>query len=263
RSGAAFGYDIPLASGEYSVRLHFAEIWHGTQSWAPGGEGKRAFGVNLEGGTPEIESLDLGAAAGTATAHTVALPVTVSDGNLDIDLFSIIDEATIAGIEVLPAGTETPPEEQAETVRVNAGAGAVTAGGLDWQADGFFTGGKTFTNSALTQIAGTEADEVYRSERSGSSFGYRLPLAPGEYTVRLHFAEIWHGTQSWAPGGAGRRVFDVNLEGGAVELDGLDLGAAAGTASAYVATEVVAVTDGSLDIDFTAIVDQATVSAIE
>ncbi|WP_035767076.1 malectin domain-containing carbohydrate-binding protein, partial [Arthrobacter sp. TB 23] len=150
-----------------------------------------------------------------------------------------------------------------DVVRINAGGSAVVAGGVQWLADEKFAGGKSFTNAKVTQIAGTTMDDLYFSERSAASFGYNVPLPAGEYTVKLHFAEIWHGASGGGPGGAGKRVFSVNFEGGPVEIAGLDLNAVVAPMTAHVVSTVVPVTDGNLDLDFTSTVDQAKISAIE
>jgi hypothetical protein len=154
-----------------------------------------------------------------------------------------------------------------QPVRINAGGGAVTVGGVAYAADSLFTGGKTYTNAAVTQIAGTTDDAIYLNERSSTAnlgtFGYNIPLVNGAYTVRLHFAELFHGAPGGGAGGTGKRVFSVNLEGGATEVTNLDLNAQVAPATAYVVTRQISVTDGNLDVDFSATVNQPTISAIE
>jgi hypothetical protein len=61
---------------------------------------------------------------------------------------------------------------------------------------------------------------------------------------------------------AGKRVFDVYAEGAKV-LAGVDIVKEAGPKAALVKTLKVTVTDGKLDLAFKAIVDNATISAIE
>ena len=153
--------------------------------------------------------------------------------------------------------------------RINAGGAALSPGEFDdWDADAFFEAGKSFSNGAVTTIDGTLDEEPYKSERSAQtnlgSFAYRIPVpAPGHYIARLHFAETFFG----APGGSidfiGRRVFDVNLEGGPIELDDYDIAADVGPVTATVKSFTMEVLDGVLDIDFSASVDQPKISAIE
>ncbi|MBT2595494.1 choice-of-anchor D domain-containing protein [Arthrobacter sp. ISL-72] len=152
----------------------------------------------------------------------------------------------------------------AQPIRINAGGPAVSTGGLNWLADAYFTGGKTYTNPQVTQIAGTTDDALYLSERSGAGgFGYAIPVPSGNYTVKLHFAEIYHGATGGGPGGTGKRIFNVNLEAGTPEITNLDLNANVAPMTAYILTQQLNVTDGTLNIDFTATVDEPKISAIE
>lgn len=76
-------------------------------------------------------------------------------------------------------------------IRINCGGTTVTdAKGQKWSADSFFTGGATYSTSAV-EIYNTEDDVVYRSERSGT-FVYNIPVPLGSYSVILHFAEIMY-----------------------------------------------------------------------
>ena len=154
------------------------------------------------------------------------------------------------------------------TVRINAGGPAVTTGGVSWLADSFYSGtGKSYTNPSVTQIAGTTNDVLYLNERSTTAnlgaYSYDIPVPDGQYTVRLHFAEIYHGATGGGAGGTGKRVFSVNLEGGATEIVGLDLNARVAPMTAVVIENTVTVTGGNLDLDFSAAVDQPTLAAIE
>ncbi|MGO4692097.1 PA14 domain-containing protein [Glaciibacter sp. 2TAF33] len=154
-----------------------------------------------------------------------------------------------------------------QAIRINAGGPAVTTNGVAWLADTYSTGGKTYSNPAVTQIAGTTDDVIYLTERSSvanlGTFGYAIPVPNGTYTVKLHFAEIYWGATGGGAGGTGKRVFNANLEGGPVEVNALDLNARVAPMTAYVTTNTITVTDGVLNIDFSASVNQPKVSAIE
>ncbi len=192
---------------------------------------------------------------GSAPTSAVVYRVTATDRSGNISTPS----ATV-GVAAAPA----PP---AAAIRINAGGPAVTTGGVSWAADKSFVGGKTYSNAQVTEIAATTDDVLYRSERSATtnlgSFGYQIPLTNGSYQVRLHFAEIYHGAPGGGPGGAGKRIMSANLEGGPVELANYDINAAVGPVTADVRTFTVNVTDGNLDLDFGATVNQPKVSAIE
>ena len=80
-----------------------------------------------------------------------------------------------------PTTVPTPPVTTAAPVRINAGGPAVTTGGVAWEADRYAVGGKAFTNSKVTAIAGTTDDVLYRDERSATQnqggFRYAVPVA--------------------------------------------------------------------------------------
>lgn len=127
--------------------------------------------------------------------------------------------------------------------------------GERWSAD-FGHHGASWTHLQDGASLHAPADlQLYRSSRLGADFGYAFELPAGTYEVRLHAIELWHA----APG---LRRFDVTLEGQTF-LDDLDLFASAGKNTAFIAAQLISVTDGRLDIDFIGVEDEATVSAIE
>lgn len=166
------------------------------------------------------------------------------------------------------AATTTDPTATATSalvpvLRMNAGGGAVTSGGVSWAADTGALGGSTWATKSTADIAGTTDDVLYRSERVGA-VKYELPVpSAGDYVVRLHFAEIWFGAPGGGTGGAGKRVFSVNLEGGPVELQDYDIAREVGSMRAVVKQFPVTVTDGKLSVSTSARVNSAKVSALE
>ena len=106
-------------------------------------------------------------------------------------------------------------------------------------------------------VTGTVDNILYLCEKSANApFSYDVPVDNGDYTVTLKFAEIWFTT-------AGRRSFNVAIEG-EILISGLDIFAAAGGAfKAYDRTFKVKVTDGVLNIAFTSVINNAKVSAIK
>lgn len=137
---------------------------------------------------------------------------------------------------------------------LNAGGAAfVDAGGHAWKADAGFTGGEARPD--VYDVARTADDAVYGSRRFGPSFGYSIPVASaGTYRVTLLFAEpVFTAT--------GKRVFDVSAEG-TRRIAGLDLFAAGGSKGAVTRTFDAAVADGTLNLQFTGVVENAIVSGI-
>ena len=161
------------------------------------------------------------------------------------------------------------PGAPAAVRRIDCGAGTGSIqSGLAWCPDEGFLGGGAYANAAVGDVAGTLDDALYRTERSGAPpdtarFGYSFAANPGWHRVVLRFAEIYWGAPNGGPGGAGRRVFDVRLEGQTV-LDDFDVTAAAGAAvTAVERTFELAVGDGAIDLELEASVDRPTVAAIE
>ncbi|QNF34068.1 choice-of-anchor D domain-containing protein [Adhaeribacter swui] len=152
----------------------------------------------------------------------------------------------------------------ASTYFMNTGGPALTLENKYWAADAYFNGGKIYTNTKIADITNTASDQLYKTERSSATpFGYAFPVTNGTYRVNLHFAEIYWGATSGGAAGKGKRLFSVNLEGGPVELPNFDIYAEAGAMKALIKTFDVVVTDGTLNIDFSVIVDQPKISAIE
>ncbi len=216
----------------------------------------------LVGASLSGQTLTLTYAAGQAGQATIVLRATDSGGLFADESFTVTVEAT---------------PDTGFAFRVNAGGPAVTTGGFDWAANGFFAGGqaKPFFGTGFPDIQNTDSDTLYRTEYSGqgatnmASFTFAYPgLAPGFYTVRLHIAEIYWGAPG-APGnpqvGTGQRVFSVDVEGTQPpNMQNLDPTAiTGGPFIAFVRETTVEVTDGTLNMTFTATVDQPTVSALE
>lgn len=132
-----------------------------------------------------------------------------------------------------------------------------------WSADGFNNGVGLTDNSSI-QIAGTTDDVIYRSRRydgpTGAELKYTLPVANGDYELRLHFAE----TTSAFASPVGQRVFDVKVQD-QLAIDNLDIVATAGYATALMIPIPVSVTNGSATVEFlhNAGLNNPTISGIE
>ena len=341
-----FSYNIPLANGNYTVTLKFAEIY-----WTAAGH--RIFDVSMQG-TQVISNLDIFALAGKDGAYDVSIPVSVTNGTLNIAFTSVADYAKISAIKVTTASSGTSPDTTPPTVpaglsttvvsssqinlswsastdpvvsgqvtsglagyrvyrngaligstatttysdslltasttysytvsaydmagnesaqsgavsattlssgsqppttvfAVNAGGGQYTdASGVVYQTDTDNSGG--YPASTAAAITGTADPALYQSERYGN-FSYNIPLANGNYTVTLKFAEIY-----WTA--AGHRIFDVSMQGTQV-ISNLDIFALAGKDGAYDVSIPVSVTNGTLNIAFTSVADYAKISAIK
>jgi len=87
-----FSYNIPVENGDYEVSLKFAEVYFT-------GVGQRVFNVLVEGKVV-ISKLDLVAKVGPKAAYDATVPVTVTDGTLNITFQSVVDFAKISAITV-------------------------------------------------------------------------------------------------------------------------------------------------------------------
>ena len=152
----------------------------------------------------------------------------------------------------------TAPAAPVAAIRIDAGATApyTDSNGNVWLPDQGFADGDTVDRGNDVQIANTKDPAIYRTERYGmSSFSYKLPN--GKYIVKLHFAETYDGIT-----GAGQRVFSFNVAGH--EFKDFDVWAKAGGARrAYIETVNVDITDGKLDITFTANIESPEINGIE
>jgi hypothetical protein len=176
----------------------------------------------------------------SASSHRIIVKATDSAGHALTNGFTI---------SVRSAGTPI----QSTLIDAGSTADLIDAEGRKWSADTGFAGGGIVDRGAI-EIAGTTNDRLYQTERWGMT-GYSLPVANGLYTVKLHFAE----TYATAPGA---RIFSADVEG--QKLTDIDMVAAVGAGTAMVrSVPNVAVTDGKLDIGFTAKVGAAVVNAIE
>jgi beta-glucanase (GH16 family) len=157
-----------------------------------------------------------------------------------------------------PSPTPTPqPRAQTAPFRIDTGAAAEykDSDGNIWQPDNGYLGGATVNRGGL-DIANTEDDPLYRTERWGMS-GYHFKVDNGSYIVTLHFAE----TFEWVTAPA-KRVFSINVEG--KSLNDFDIYSETGGRNrALVKSFECSVTDGVLNINFTGKVDSPIINAIE
>jgi ELWxxDGT repeat protein len=236
RIGERFTYTLPTGNGVYYVVLHFAETYWGNQ--LQGGAGSRSFHVDIEE-LRKLTDYDIYAkTGGSLRAVQEAFRVVVKDGQLDIRFSKgTADLPLVSAIEVFAQ----------EDFRINV-AGSAYYSSQGWYLSDFYGSGGSLSQYAPGDIAGTEDDEFYRSNRHGSLFNYNLPTGPGTFQVTLHFAETYWG--NLVPGGAGSRRFNVNAEGQR-RLSGYDTYAKAGAAMA--ATQegfTVTVSDPVLNLAF-------------
>ena len=140
--------------------------------------------------------------------------------------------------------------------QINSGGGAVSP----FAADGMYSGGAAYSTTAAVStsgVANAAPAAMYQSERWGN-FTYSIgSLSPGaDYTVRLHFAEIY-----WTS--PGQRRFNVTINGSQV-LTNYDIVAAVGVNKAVVFDfATIASASGQIFIQYTSVTDNAKSSGVE
>jgi hypothetical protein len=203
-----FRYDIPLASGVYELRLHFAETHFGEDNTAGyGAENSRAFAVQINGKTV-IDRLDIVGEAGASTAHVkVFKDVSPSaDGKLHLTFIPIVTVPFLNAIEITPG---TPGKLR--PIRIVAQPRSLTdTAGNSWMADRFAMGGQMVKRTP--EVIGTRDPELYAGERFGN-LAYTIPVPSGTYAVTLFMSERWLGPGMPGGGGAGSRLFDILCNG--------------------------------------------------
>ncbi|MBN1419016.1 MAG: protein kinase [Planctomycetes bacterium] len=158
-----------------------------------------------------------------------------------------------------------------EPILINCGGGDYAApDGTRWGRDRFFgsSSGSFCGPVFFGEIAGTDADLLYRTERwfppsPGGTGGYRIPLPRGTYDVTLHFAEIFPGLGPRKRGenrGDRVRSFDIRIEGKTVREGYEPIGKGFATADAF--SVEASVEDGFLDIDLIHRQENPKISAI-
>ncbi len=85
-------YSTPVPNGDYLVTLHFAENYHQSTN-------SRKFNVFIEG-SPYISNLDLYNTVGANTAYVTEHQVSVTDGELNIEFVTVLENALINAIKV-------------------------------------------------------------------------------------------------------------------------------------------------------------------
>jgi hypothetical protein len=259
RSGI-FHYDIPLRQGSYELHLYFAETEYGYGNPRGGGESTRIFQVSINGGSV-IKQIDPLADAGAPNRLNERIFKDISpanDGKLHINFSQLTGLGILNAIEIVPSAPG-----RIQPVRIVAQDSPITdADGQIWSADEYFCGGALVLRRNSIITAGQRA--LYQGERYGN-FSYRIPLAPGKYRLKLHFAETWFGTPESNEPASGSRVFNVFANGVAL-LRNFEIAKEAGGINRSVDKvfpHLEPNAQGILLLDFVPVKNYAEVNAIE
>jgi hypothetical protein len=163
------------------------------------------------------------------------------------------------------AATMVPGAAGSDEIRILAGhlgSDYTDRLGHVWLSDRYFQGGAVF-ETLDHPIFGTREPRIYQSRREGN-FEYAIPLAPGVYEMRLHFAETLYGENNVAGGGEASRVYNVCINGKEA-LHEFDVINEAGPSTADVRAfrDVSPAADGKLHLKFEPFTNPPILSAIE
>lgn len=208
----------------------------------------------------EPRSVPVGWLAGVVLASVVALAIAA--------LWRSPRAAQAPAAEAVRSGPALQPGAAApdSVIRIAAGStrdGFADSTGAIWQKDRFFTGGEVVTATPRA-IHRTTDDALYLTRREGE-FEYRIPVRPGFWELRLHFAETVFGDENVAGGAESSRVFQVQVNGGEVwTADIISEAAGANTANVRVYRDVQPAADGAIHVLFRPLRKEAAfVNAIE
>jgi hypothetical protein len=144
--------------------------------------------------------------------------------------------------------------------------------GTQWQSDAWYTGGIA-GGTRYYSIALADDPAIYKNCRVGRDFSYDIPLDPGNYEMRLMFAESGDRVPILGEVGEGVRSIQVFANGVRIlpPPDGrhrrsLDIIADAGgvdTADVKVFKDISPASDGKLHLRFLGSKEEALVNAIE
>ncbi len=121
-------------------------------------------------------------------AGTVALMLALAGGIwILVQARTRTRQPEAAGKAMMPA----PLAEERDSIRILAGSstgGYVDRAGHAWGADRYYSGGDA-ASVRYPQFERSEDLTIYQTCRRGYDFSYAIPLRPGVYELRLHFAE--------------------------------------------------------------------------
>jgi hypothetical protein len=224
----------------------------------------------------------------TVTADGAAFVTATGDGTLTVapptgavgtyEVTVTVDDGTATATESFAVYVDEPDQDGEVVLAVNAGGGNYTAtDGTTYQAgtsvDALASGP---TYEVDEPVGNTDDDPLYQTERFGGDGSNAPPnlaaeVDNGTYQVTLKFAEIFQGVAtSDSPDSTGPtdgtnendRLFDVTVEGEQV-LSEYDVFSEAGPLNATDKSYTVEVTDGTLNVAFDAVNDNAKLAAIE
>jgi hypothetical protein len=217
QSQREFRYHIPVHPGVYELRLYFADpVRHANMEAQQDAQNTRHFQVSSNGRSL-LSGFDPIADAGHSPVDVRVFKdiAPAADGEVHLAFVPAPEQPFVNALELTPG---TPGK--LKPIRISAHKSDFVDGdGTRWSGDNYFIGGRTVAYA--NPEPGPKVPALYTDERFGN-FSYAIPVPPGSYTVRLHFAETFFSPLIQAAGlchGVGCRVFDVTCNGVALLQD--------------------------------------------
>jgi hypothetical protein len=264
RNGMSLSYYIPVPNGTYTVKTYHNELWFGKSGPSPA-IGRRVFNISLEGKLLK-GNFDIFAENSNQPTILTFDNIEVTDGKLNLDLVASRDRATISGIAIF-GGTSTSGAGSTEeilpknthVVFLNTGTATKTQlEGQDFIGDRNFQTYYNTSHENSNPLASTLP--LYQTERNAATLIYTIPVPNGTYTVKTYHNELWFG-KSGPSASAGRRVFNISLEGKLVKGN-FDIYVENANKPTVLTFENIEVIDGKLNLDMVASKDRASISGI-
>ncbi|WP_114751718.1 malectin domain-containing carbohydrate-binding protein [Pleomorphovibrio marinus] len=254
RFGTRISYAIPVPNGTYMVKTYHNEVYFG-KNGPSSKAGQRVFDIRIEN-TDVRKNLDLFRESQNRETVLTFNKVEVNDGVLNVDLIASVNNATISGISVFKEISGGTSEHK---VVFNTGSNQK----VDYQNvtfEGEMNAYRTSTQCRVSAHPNASSEPLFQTERFGTRVNYAIPLPNGTYTVTTLHNELYFG-KSGPAARSGQRVFDILLEGIAVKTN-FDMFVENQNRETILRFEDIVVTDGVLNIDLRAKVNNASISGI-
>jgi hypothetical protein len=255
RFSSTLNFSIPLDNGFYTVQTYHNELYFGEDGRSER-EGQRVFDILIEG---EIVKKDLDLLVENNNNETILAfdDIEVTDGFLNLDLIASVNNSLISAIAIIPAG-QPPQDIDKMAMYLNTGYQDT----VTFQDNVFVSGSEYISSSDFRTYTNTEAciDKIFQAESYSSMLNFMIPVENGTYTVKTYHNELYFG-KGGAAAEEGKRVFDILVEEKVVK-DNFDLFVYSNNESTILTFEGIQISDGVLNIELIASVNNATISGI-
>ncbi|WP_162417069.1 malectin domain-containing carbohydrate-binding protein [Cyclobacterium roseum] len=259
RNAKVLNYSIPVPNGNYTIKTYHNELYFG-KGGPIAKAGNRVFDIFLEDNLVK-DDFDLYVESNNEATTLTFANIRVEDGVLNINMVASSNRSTISAIAIFKENTTSVD---------NTGTDHVfflnTGGKTDEQInDNLFIAEENqaiYYNQASYRYENSSAsnEKLFQTERNANQLAYTIPVPNGTYTVLTMHNELWFG-HAGPYARAGRRVFDLALEGKVVK-EGFDIYVENNNAPTLLAFENITVTDGILNLELTGKVNRASISGI-